>query len=281
MTNSTQIDIKIVSDESSARVTITKPDRTQSLKTIPLKELPNLIRDSSSNFTKDYDTGFISTSLIRESIANGQTRRLYLYPTITFDCNYDTGLDANLRTDNKYGFIHNHGRLFIPNYTLRNFGLFIVNTNDEDFNCVRHNFGCLSTNFFDMPDNNSQLYTSFLNHFDTSVCWHHSFSRSLLDERNTLLQGQLPYNYLTSIFNNDLGINSSISQDVITKYRAEDLEDYLNDIFRVSDMDDLIEELLNSRSGFIILQYYFATLKKLKFEEYTNPYRGVHIQEVM
>ena len=270
--------IEVNSNETSAKVTQHLSNSRVAVKNIPIAELPTLIRNSAANTQKDSDTGYMSPNLIREVIAHGQVRRLYLYPTLTFECKVRAYFDEDeedyprFNEENSYGikFIDEH--LVFPDFTFRNFGLMIANVNNEEFSCVRHNFGCISTDFFDHVHDQSKLYFAMLNHFDQRVCWHGSFDQSLLNERNTTKQGKLVYNYLNSNFNSDLYLRNVPSDAAITKYRSEGLEDFLCNVF--SERFENILEQRNMSQGVIVhvaILYYFTTKLNLKVEDCTEP----------
>lgn len=269
--------IEVAAGETSAKITQHRENSRVSVKNIPIAELPKLIRLSAANTQKDSDTGYISPNLIREVIAHGQVRRLYLYPTLQFECKVRAYLDEDedyptFNESNKYGIKLIDDHIVFPDFTFRNFGLMIANVNNEEFTCVRHNFGCISTDFFDFVNEQSRLYFSMLNHFDQRVCWHGSFDQSLLNERNTNKQGKLVYNYLNSNFNSDLYLRNVPSEAYIEKYRKEGLEEFLCDVFE-GDFDDILE-LRNMSQGVIIhvaIMYYMSTKLNLKFEDFTEP----------
>ena len=274
--------IEINAESTAAKVTQHTSNSRVSVKNIPVSELPQLIRLAGANTQKDSDTGYMSPNLIREVIAHGQVRRLYLFPLLKFECKvrvYDDdgeGYAFNFNSGNKYGIKMNEDdHLVFPDFTFRNFGLMIANANQEEFTCVRHNFGCISTDFFDNVTKESTLQFAMLNHFDNRVCWHGSFDHSLLNERDTTKQGKLVYNYLNSNFNSDLYLRNVASDEAIAKYRAEGLEEFLTDVFNMP-----FNDILSSRDmseGVVIhvaISYFLSTHLKLKFEEYTVPSRG-------
>ena len=272
----TKVTIEINSAEPSAKVSQQFADSRVAVKNVPVSELPELIRLSASNTMKDSDTGFISPNLIREVTAHGQIRRLYHFPTLTFDCHLrayefeDEGIEFN--SENTYGITEDDDHLIFPGFTYRNFGLLITNVNNEDFSCVRHNFGCISTDFFDQVSESSRLHYSMLNHFDQKVCWHGSSDHSLLAERNSVKQGKLVYNYLNSNFNNDLYLRCVPSQEAIEKYATEGLNDFLGNVFS-TDAETAISARDNS-CGYIInvaILYFLCTKLNLKFEDVTEP----------
>ncbi len=270
--------IEVNSNETSAKVTQHLPNSRVAVKNIPISELPSLIRNSAANTQKDSDTGYMSPNLIREVIAHGQVRRLYLYPSLTFECKVRAYLDEddeeypNFNQSNSQGITYVDGHIVFPNFVFRNFGLMIANVNNEEFSCVRHNFGCISTDFFDQVTEQSKLHFAMLNHFDQRVCWHGSFDQSLLNERNTVKQGKLVYNYLNSNFNSDLYLRNVPSEDAINKYRSEGLETFLCDVF--SDDFETILEQRGMGAGVVVhvaILYFLTTKLNLKFEDCTEP----------
>lgn len=272
----TKVTIEINSAEHSAKVSQQFSDSRVAVKNIPVSELPELIRLSASNTMKDNDTGFISPNLIREVTAHGQIRRLYHYPTIKFDCRlraYEFEEDdISFNASNSYGITEDDEHIVFPGFTYRNFGLLITNVNNEEFSGVRHNFGCISTDFFDQVSNESLLYYAMLNHFDQKVCWHGSFDHSLLSERNSVKQGKLAYHYLNSNFNNDLYLRCVPSDEAINKYGPEGLHAFLKDVFSAGDVDDILNARDNS-CGYIInvaILYFLCTKLNLKFEDVTQ-----------
>lgn len=279
----TKIIIEIESTGSSAKVSQTGDNKRTVVKNIPISDLPELIKVSSTNTVKDSDTGYISPNLIREVIAHGQMKRLYHFPTIKFNCNLniegylscdpddddDDCYYPDINTENKYGITIKDEHLVIPNFIYRDFGLLIVNVNNDTFSCVRHNFGCITTDFFGHVSDESNLNFALLNHFDQKVCWHGSFDYTLLAERDSVKQARLVHNYLNSNFNNDLHLRQRPTEDTIKKYSSEGLLDFFKEIFG----DDHGERMLHADSdGYryfisILIIYYLSTHLGLKFEE--------------
>lgn len=275
--------IEIKAEETSAKVSQIFSDKRTITKNVNVEDLPELIRLASTDNGRDRDTGFMSPNLIRESIHNGQVKRLYIYPELKFTCKlqfeyfYNIHESVSFNKDNKYGIYldnDNHGNELVvfPDFKLRNFGLLIVNGNTEQFNCVSHNYGCISTDFFDNVTDNSSLFFTLLNHFDRDVCWHGSFDRNSLSSRDTIIQGKTVYNYVNSIFNNDLYLRNTPSQDAISSFRNDGLEDFLVDLFGstfdriISNRSDMSAYIVN-----IAILYYLTTHKNCKFEEICVP----------
>lgn len=276
----TKITIEINSQSAHSKVIVQTPDKRVITKRVSVSDLPDLIRDSSSAVAKEYDTGFISPNLIRESIASNQVRRLYLFPELSFTCHLNNyGLDEfpfnRLNGDNKYSIsyenIENQNYLVIPNFVYRNFGLFIINTNTEEFNCVSHYFGCITTNMFNQVNSESVLRYSMLNHFDNRVCWHGSFDQSILSSRDTTRQSNAVFNYLNSNFNNDLTLKNYPSIAKAVQYRNQGLEDFFKEIYEDFNWDTFVDHYnVRSRQGYLLVAltvYYLSTHLKLKFQD--------------
>lgn len=266
----TKVVIQIESNQNSAKVTQHAADSRVITKHIPLEDLPELIRVSSTTIVKDSDTGFISPNLIREVSAHGQIKRLYHFPVIKFNCHLRYYDDMSFNESNKYGIKYEDDHLVFTDFIYRNFGLLTVNVNAENFNCVRHNFGCLSTDFFDRVTDDSNLHFALLNHFDQKVCWHGSFDTSLLSERDSVKQARLVHNYLNSNFNNDLYLRCIPSYTAITKYANEGLSEFLDDVFSLT-IEDISDSDERSYVVNVAILYFLCTKLNLKFEDVTEP----------
>ncbi len=284
--NIASIDINIKPQSPVVRVTLTQTDKRVIHKNVRTNQLTDLIKDSAATILRDADTGFISPNLVREVIAHGQVRRLYLFPEVQFNCRYrvhgreDTFMRDFTPGDNEWGIKtvqderDGNTYLEIPNFVYRNFGLFIVNVNDESFNCVRHNYGCVSTDMFDRLSDASNLHFTLLNHFDTSVCWHGGFNRESLNSRDTNVQARTVHSYLNSNFNSDLKLRCVPNN--VQRFFAEGLEAFLKTLFPNTNPNEIVDAA-RSRSGIhlaLLINYYLSTVRRMKFEDYTQDVDG-------
>lgn len=274
------INVTLDSSQPHARVSVTNDKRQSTIKRVPVTSIPELFTKASVNGLKEADTGFISPYLIRECVANGQVKRLYMIPEVTFTGTFQFGDYIRIKEDNKYGIHHyneseedddEEERSFIrfPNFKLKNYGALIVNTNNSDFNNVTHNYGVISTNIINMPGNDSNLLPMLCNHFDHNVCWHGSFDRKLLNEKDTYKQLTTIHAYLNSNFNSDLRIRNIIKPEMIRSHR-DGFKDFLLEVIDTDTVDDLIQMYLENHQDWyynIFTLYYFCSILGFKFDD--------------
>lgn len=277
MTNKTLINIEIDSEQPYAKVAYTT-NSVASLKRIPVASLPDLIKDTSAINIKEHDTGFISNALVREAVVSGQVRRLYNFPVVNFTGNFKVYSERDfpkLNLENKYGFKfedRHYGTHFVmPNFVLNNFGMYIVNANNEDFSNVLHQFGCISTNMFNLVDKDSKLHQVLLNHHDTTVCWHSGFDRQILSSKDTTKQVNAIHAYLNSDFNRDLNFRCSIMRaDNFKKVETEELEAFVKEVFPNESVSSLRGKFSDDSQHYwinVFFLYFFCTLKGFTIQD--------------
>lgn len=285
----TIINVTLDTESPEARISVTNDKRQSTIKRVPVTALPELFTKASVNGLKEADTGFISPYLVREVVANGQVKRLYMIPEVSFTGTFEFGDSVRIKSNNKYG-IHHHeepysddedddgGELnFIrfPNFKLKNYGALIVNTNNSEFNNVTHNYGIITTNLANVPSTDSKLLSMLCNHFDHNVCWHGSFNRDLLSQKDTYKQVTTIHAYLNSNFNSDLRIRNVINSQTITS-NEQGFREFLEEVID-SDADyikHIIDCLKSNDADWwynILSLYYFCSVLGYKFDDVYSP----------
>lgn len=276
-----KINIEIGTTDS-VKVSQTRTNGTVVSKHINIRDLPDLIKDSSSVTLKEKDTGYMPTNLMRDVVAQNQIRRLYYVPEYTFNFRFFTGDGLPDISSNKYNITIKYDDnleediLHIPNFLLRDVCSYIVNVNDTGTNIVKYNFGVLTTNMIGRVSDESGVIRLFPNHFDNDVCWgdNNTAVRDLLNNTDTYVQSNLHNHYFNSIFNTDIFPTIRFKQEVVTSYRAEILG-FFNEILYglPCNEDDFITDYLDSCDYAYLTVYFFATIKKLRPVDFlaTNP----------
>ena len=283
----TIINVTLDSSQPHARVSVTNDRRQSVIKRVPVASVPELFTKASVNGLKEADTGFISPYLIRECVANGQVKRLYMIPEVVFTGTFQFGGSVNIKANNKYGICdifeededgdENHFVRF-PNFKLKNYGALIVNTNNSEFSNVTHNYGIITTNIINMPSNDSQLLSMLCNHFDHNVCWHGSFDRDLLKAKDSYKQVSTIHAYLNSNFNSDLRIRNQVKTSFVSSNR-EGFKEFLTEV--LAESEDSINYFIRSITERehdwyhnIFTLYYFCSVLGYKFDDIFEPNGG-------
>lgn len=278
----TIINVTLDTSQPHARVSVTNDKRQSVIKRVPVASIPELFTKASVNGLKEADTGFISPYLIRECVANGQVKRLYMIPEVSFTGMFQFGDCLPIKEGNKYGITsieqpdpddEDDSRYFVrfPDFKLKNFGALIVNTNNSEFSNVTHNYGIVSTNLFNMPTNESKLLSMLCNHFDHNVCWHGSFDRDQLKAKDTYKQVNTIHAYLNSNFNSDLRIRNQVKSSFVSEHR-EGFKEFLIEILdaSVDNIDYYIRTIVEHQQEWyfnIITLYYFCSVRGFKFDD--------------